>query len=88
VRHPPLDALTILTERSQHAVRRLLDDLYLTDAGQIDPFAIDDVIRQCLEVTLNGFAHKYFGEIASLSGDVSNTLCVIHSASPDLSVSN
>ena len=37
MRHPSSDALAILTERSQYAVCLLLDNLYLANAGQIDP---------------------------------------------------
>jgi hypothetical protein len=88
VRHPSSDALTVHPERGQYAIGFFLDDLYPADTREIDPFAAGDVLRQRLEVTLHGFANERFGEITSLSRDVGNTLGVIHSTSPDLSVSN
>lgn len=78
MRYSPLDPLTVLPERSQYTVGFFLDDLYLANARQINPFTGGDVIRQCLEVAFDGFADECFGECPPLPGDVGNTLCVVH----------
>jgi hypothetical protein len=88
MRHTPLNALAVLAERGQYAVGFLLDNLYLANAGQINPVTVGDLIRQRLEVTFDGFPDERFGEITSLSSDICNTLSVVHNDSPDLSVSN
>lgn len=49
-------ALAVLAEGGQHTIGFMLDNLYLADARQINPFTAGDVLCQRLEVALNRFA--------------------------------
>jgi hypothetical protein len=60
----------------------LTDNLNLADVGNINPFSAGDLLHQRLQIPLHRLADNRFSETASLPGDVSYSLGVVHFSIP------
>lgn len=76
--HPPLHPLTVRAERSQDAVRFLLNHLNFANTGDVYPFPAGDVIRERLKVALDHFPNQRLSQRPPLTRHMCNTLCMIH----------
>lgn len=77
--HFATDTLTAWGDGGHKTFPLLTADLHLANTGDVYPCSAGDFFRQCLQIPFYRLADECFGQAAPLTGDMGNSLGVVHS---------